>query len=343
MSNDGRRPPPIQFGFDYQNAKPLILLGLLLAIVVGIALTSFFQVEPEGRSVVKRFGKVVAIKEPGLHIKLPFGIDRVTFVETERVQKEGFGITVTSSPRPTDRFSRTSISPRRSDAIEEALMLTGDLNVIEVKWVVQYKINDPDKWLHQVKAQEESIRDVSEAVMRRSVGNQLGSYVLTKGRSRIAAEVKEEMQRILDSDDPESYNMGVDIVAIELQDVNPPSEVRDSFNDVNKAQAEKERLIYDADKERKEKVLSAEGEAARIISEAEGYQAAVTNAALGAVARFNAIYEQYKAQPQVTRQRMYLESVGDALQQAGKVLVVEEGGAAPLPFLNLGGEGGPLK
>jgi len=339
--NGRQAPNPIKLDIDIERMKPLILLGLLLLLVIGIVLTSFFQVEPEGKSVVKRFGKVVAVKDPGLHMKLPFGIDKQTFVETERVQKEEFGFRLSSSAVSNSRFGIPSDPrtrrPSRADAEanEESLILTGDLNVIVVKWVVQYKIDDPDRWLHQVHNQPESIRDISEAVMRRAVGNRLGSYVLTKGRAELAEEVRSEMQRILDSEDDESYNMGVRIVAVELQDVIPPVEVQDSFNEVNKAEAERERLVYDADKLRKELVLAAEGEAKRLVSEAEGYAASVTNEAIGAVARFNAIYAQYTVNPEVTRQRMYIESVGGALSQAGQVLVVEDGGTAPLPLLNL--------
>jgi len=340
--NGRQAPNPINLDFDIERMKPLILLGLLLLLVIGIVLTSFFQVEPEGKSVVKRFGKVVAVQDPGLHMKMPFGIDRVTFVETERIKKEEFGFRLNagSSGSSASRFGNardTRSRPSRADAeaIEESLILTGDLTVIVVKWVVQYKINDPDKWLHNVHNQVESIRDISEAVMRRAVGNRLGSYVLTRGRAELADEVRSEMQRILDSEDKESYNMGVRIVAVELQDVVPPLEVQDSFNDVNRAEAERKRLVYDADKMRKELVLAAEGEAKRIVSEAEGYSASVTNGAVGAVARFNAIYEQYQQNPEVTRQRMYIESVGGALSQAGQVLVVEDGGTAPLPLLNL--------
>jgi len=337
--NGRQAPNPIKLDFDIERMKPLILLGLLLLLVIGIVLTAFYQVEPEGKAVVKRFGKVIGDpSEPGLHVKMPFGIDKVTFVETERVQKEEFGFRLNTASANSGfgssrNTTRGSTSRQNSEAAEESMILTGDLNVIIVKWVVQYKIDDPDRWLHQVHNQVESIRDISEAVMRRAVGNRL----LTRGRAELAEEVRSEMQRILDSEDDESYNMGVRIVAVELQDVIPPLEVQDSFNEVNKAEAERERLVYDADKLRKELVLAAEGEAKRLVSEAEGYRASVTNEAIGAVARFNAIYEQYKQNPEVTRQRMYIESVGGALSQAGRVLVVEDGGTAPLPLLNLDG------
>lgn len=327
------RSPYNQMPFDIQpdKIKPLLIAVAVIALLVGAALTSYYTVAPEGMSVVKRFGKVVGLpKTPGLHFKLPFGIDKDYFVETERIQKEVFGgVTETSS---------FGVSKNRS--LEESLMLTGDLNVIEVKWVVQYKILDPDAWLHQVNGQIESIRDISEAVMRRVVGNKVSSLVLTSDRNEVAQTVREEMQRILHSDDPESYNMGVDIIAIELQDVTPPDAVKPSYNDVNMARAEQEQLINEADRERKEKILTAEGEANRMISEAEGYSASATNVAVGAVARFQAIYDEYKASPEVTRQRMYLEAVGTAIEQAGQVIMTNEGGANPLPLLNLGPKGG---
>src|SRR5690606_34841825 len=191
-----------------------VAVGIVLLLAAGVIvvwglLSAFYSVEPDGKAVVKRFGRVVAVRDPGLHVKLRFGIDRAWFVPTERVLKEEFG------------FRTVAVGPRTrygdADLLGESLMLTGDLNVIALTWVVQYRVQDPDLWLHRVLDQPDTIRDISESVMRRIVGNRLGSDVLTIGRAEVAAEVKAEMQRILDG-----YEMGVHIQAVELQDVTPP-------------------------------------------------------------------------------------------------------------------------
>ena len=321
-----RRPyNQVQFDFNPEKLRPLLIGGLLIALVAAAALTSFYSVRPEDQAVVKRFGKVVSVQPPGLHMKMPFGIDRVYPVATKLVQRESFG-------------ARDGFSGGVDD--EQSLMLTGDLNVIEVKWRVQYKIEDPDAWLHQVNQPTESIRDVSEAVMRREVGNQLGSRLLTTGREDLSDRVESEMQRILHSDDPESYNMGVDVLAVEFHSITVPDEVKPSYNDVNKARTEKKRQINEADRDRKEKVLAAKGEALRIVSEAEGNAASVTNAAFGAVARFNALRAEYELAPEVTMRRLYIDAVGEALGKAGKVILTEEGGGGPFPLLHMDAKGG---
>ena len=209
-------------------------------------------------------------------------------------------------------------------------MLTGDLNVINVEWVVQYRIKDPDKFLHRVRNQLQSIRDISEAVMRRIVGNRLGSDVLTVGRVEVAALAKSEMQRILDS-----YDMGVHVSTIQLQGVTPPDPVKPAFNEVNEAQQEKERLINEAEKRRNQEVPKAQGEAQQIIAEAQGYAAERINLAKGEASRFKAIQTEYSQAQEVTRQRLYIETMDKVISQVRKVYVVEEGGIMPIPLLNL--------
>jgi len=326
----------IRLGGDLKKTLRYLGWGLLVVVVLAGILTSFYTVQPEGKAVVKRFGEVVAIREPGLHMKLPFWIDRTYFVPTERVLKEEFGFRT----REAGQRTRYEKSPAQQD---ESLMLTGDLNVIDVEWVVQYLIKDPDQFLHRVRNQRESIRDVSEAVMRRIVGNRLGSEVLTVGRVEIAAMAKEEMQEILDS-----YNLGVHISTIELQDVTPPDSVKPAFNEVNEARQEKERLINEAEKRRNQEIPRAMGEAQQIIAKAEGYAAERVNRAEGEASRFTAILKEYRQAPEITRQRLYLETMEDILPRLGKVYVVEEGQMMPIPLLNLqetapqqgGGSGG---
>jgi membrane protease subunit HflK len=321
-----QHPPPLP-QFDPSNLKHVIRIALLV-IVVLIALSAFqsivFSVEPEEKAVIQRFGKVIDIKGPGLHFKLPLGIDTARFVPTERVLKEEFGF-------------RTTVAAQRSQYAKtpamqnESLMLTGDLNVIDVEWVVQYRVSDPVKFLFQVRDPRDTIRDISEAVMRRIVGNRLGSEVLTIGRVAIADEVLSEMREILSS-----YDMGINIERIELQDVTPPETVKPAFNEVNEARQQREKLVNEAEKERNRVIPRARGEADQIVAEAEAYRSERTNQAKGEAARFTSLLSAYLESPEVTTRRLYLEAIEQVLPNVGKVTVIEEGGTAPVPLLHLG-------
>ncbi|MFW5841101.1 MAG: FtsH protease activity modulator HflK, partial [Planctomycetota bacterium] len=220
---------------------------------------------------------------------------------------------------------------------QESLMLTGDLKVIDVEWVVQYRIDDPDKWLHQVRNPRETIRDVSEAVMRRVVGNRLGSNALTEGRPEIAEEVKREMQLILEDgkEGGDDYEMGIHIGSVEMQDVTPPDPVKPAFNEVNKARQEKESLINEAEKLRNRIIPRARGEAEQTISEAEAYAAERVNAAKGQAARFLAILEEYSKAPEVTRQRLYIEMADSVFPGLGQIYILQQGANQPLPLLDM--------
>jgi len=305
-----------------EKLKSLLLWGGALLIVT-LGISSFYTVQPEGKAVVKRFGKVVSIKEPGLHFKLPFPIDRKYFIPTERVLKEEFGFRTQKAGQRT-QYVRDKVHE------DESLMLTGDLNVINVEWVVQYRINDPNKFLHRVEDQRATIRDVSEAVMHRIVGNRLGSDVLIVGRVEVAALAESEMQKILDS-----YDMGVHVSTIQLQDVTPPDSVKPAFNKVNEARQEKERLINEAEKRRNQEVPKAQGEAQQIIAEAQGYAAERINLAKGEASRFKAIQTEYSHAPEVTRRRLYIETIDKVISRVQKIYVVEEGQIMPIPLLNL--------
>ena len=205
---------------------------LVLVVLIG-GQSTFYTVEPDEEAVVIRFGKFLGTYPPGFHFKLPFGIDKNINVKTKRVLQEEFGF------RTVSLESRTRYSEANYD--DESLMLTGDLNVADVEWVVQYQISDPFKYLFQTKSPVRNIRDVSESIMRRVVGDKLVTEVLTTGRVEIAAKAKGLMQEVLDH-----YDMGVKIVTIELQDVNPPDLVKPSFNEVNEAKQEQEKVINQA-------------------------------------------------------------------------------------------------
>lgn len=311
---------------------PLVAIGLVVVFIVIAGFTSVYTVQPEERAVITRFGKLIDVRGPGLHFKIPFGVDNVERVPTARILKEEFGFR-------TRQVGARSDYAQSPEHLAEALMLTGDLNVVEVQWVVQYQVTDPVDFLFHIHTPERTIRDVSEAVVRRIVGNRLLSGVLSgKGRVDIAATARDEIARILTD-----YGMGVSIRTVELQDVVPPAAVRPSYNAVNEAQQERERLINEAEKRRNQEIPRARGEAQQLINEAEGYKAERINRALGDADRFKAIVAEYKQAPTVTRRRLYLETLDKALPRAGQILVVEPGSSAPLPLLNLDSRSGGAK
>jgi membrane protease subunit HflK len=324
LGSQGERPPD---GPDFPFNVPAFSwkwVGIFVAalVVVGV-FTSFYTVQPEQRAVVKRFGAVVYQTDPGLHFKLPFGIDQAELVPTERVLKEEFGFRTTQQTATSARYETAGL-----DA--ESLTLTGDLNIIRVEWVVQYRISDPIKWLYEVREAEHTLRDVSEAVMRQIVGNRLGSEVLTVGRVEISIQARREIQQIMDG-----YQSGVTILTVELQDVLPTTRVQPAFNEVNIARQERERMINEAEKRKNQVIPKVRGQANQLVAEAQGYGAERVNRAHGEVARFGAILSEYKQAPEVTRRRLYLEMIGDVLPRAGQVLVVQQGQQDPLPLLDV--------
>jgi membrane protease subunit HflK len=301
-----------------------------LAIIIGVAFlgwtafSSFYTVQPEERAVVKRFGRVIGITDPGLHFKLPLGLDRVQLVATERVLKQEFGFrTEDSSALERTRFVD-------QDFPNESLMLTGDLNIIQVEWVVQYRISDPIRYLYGMRDPTGTLRDLSESVMRRVVGNRIGSEVLTIGRVEIANTARDEIQAAMDK-----YDNGIRIITVELQDVVPPPRVQPAFNEVNEARQELERMINEATRQANQAIPRAQGTANRIISEAEGYATERVNRSLGETARFTAVLLEYRNVPEVTRSRLYLETLTEALPRIGSILVVQDDQIPPLPLLNL--------
>jgi len=303
---------------------PLGGIGGIVVLVLAVLLlwSSWFTVQPEETGVVQRFGKVVRTVGPGLHFKIPYGVETVLLVPTARVLKEEFGFRTAVPGR------RTQYSPR--DFLNESLMLTGDLNVIDVDWIVQYRIDDPVKFLFQVREPVDTIRDVSEAVMRRIVGNRLGSDVLTVGRETVQEEVKLEMQKIL-----ADYETGVRITAVKLQDVTPPDPVKPAFNEVNEARQDKERTINQAQEQANREIPKARGEAARTIAEAQGYGLERVNRAKGEANRFQAILAEYRKAPEVTRKRLYLEALTVILPEAKSLYIVDADQKALIPWLSL--------
>lgn len=299
-------------------------IGGIVVLVLAVVLlySSWFTVQPEETGVVQRFGKVVRTEGPGLHFKIPYGVETVRLIPTARVLKEEFGFR-TEVPGRRTRFSARQF-------LNESLMLTGDLNVIDVDWIVQYRIADPVKFLFQVREPVDTIRDVSEAVMRRVVGNRLGSDVLTVGREAVQVEVKVEMQEILNA-----YETGIRITAVKLQDVTPPDPVKPAFNEVNEARQDRERTINQAQEQANREIPKARGEAKRTIAQAEGFALERVNQAKGEANRFQAILTQYRRFPEVTRKRLYLEALTTILPAAQSLYIVDADQKALIPWLSL--------
>ncbi|HEX9820974.1 MAG TPA: FtsH protease activity modulator HflK [Methylomirabilota bacterium] len=302
-----------------------LITGAAVVLVAILLWSSWFTVQPEETGVVQRFGAVVRSVGPGLHFKLPYGIEMVRLVPTARVLKEEFGFR-TVATRPGQRTQYGDDKALK----DESLMLTGDLNVIDVQWIVQYRIEDPVRYLFRVRESGQTIRDIAEAVMRRIVGNRLGSDVLTVGRVAVSTEMKEEMQKILSA-----YETGVRLVTVELQDVTPPDSVKPAFNEVNEARQDRERTINQAQEQANREIPRARGEAARTITEAEGHAVERVNRASGEATRFLAILDQYQAAPDVTRRRLYLEALGAMLPEAKALYIVDGDQKALVPWLQV--------
>lgn len=224
----------------------------------------------------------------------------------------------------------------RGDFSDESLMLTGDLNVIDVQWIVQYRVEDPVRYLFQVREQGQTFRDVAEAVMRRVVGNRLGSDALTVGRVGIASKAKEEMQKILSD-----YQTGIRLVTVELQDVTPPDPVKPAFNEVNEARQDLERMVNQAQEQANKVIPRARGEAKQAITESEGYALERVNRAQGEATRFLAILNEYRQVPEVTRRRLYLEAMREVLAEAKGLYIVDSEQKALVPWLSLDSGQGP--
>jgi len=306
----------------FKGRSSLIIAALLLAALFWSA---WFTVQPQETGVVQRFGKVVRTAGPGLHFKLPFGIETARMVPTARVLKEEFGFrTVASTPG-----EKTQYDPRGSYK-DESLMLTGDLNVIDVQWIIQYRIEDPIRFLFHVRETPKTIRDITEAVMRRAVGNRIGSDVLTTGRVEVASEAKAEIQKILSD-----YKAGVRLVTVELQDVTPPDTVKPAFNEVNESRQDKEQTINKAEERANREIPKARGVAAQSISEAEGYALERVNRAQGEATRFKSILKEYVEAPQVTRRRLYLEAMTGLLADMKRLYIVDQDQKAMVPWLSM--------
>jgi membrane protease subunit HflK len=305
--------------------RTIVVIALVLIGIVLVA-GSFFTVAPDEMGVILRLGKFARTTEPGLHFKLPFGVETLTKVPVQRQLKAEFGFrTVTPGVR-----SEYAMPP---EAAAEAVMLTGDLNVVVVEWIIQYKIKDAYKWLFKMRDNAKAFRDINEAVVRRAVGDNSVDEVITVGRARIALEAQQEIQTLCDA-----YELGIDVSQLIFQDVNPPDPVKPSFNEVNEALQEKERKINEAWSEYNNEIPKAQGVAEQAIRSAEGYATERINNALGDANRFSQVYREYAKAPDVTRKRLYLETINEVLSKINRKVISDDKLRNLLPLLNLAEE-----
>ncbi len=326
--------------------RRLAFWAFLIGFIVTTLSTTFYKVDPEETGVIQMFGKFVRVEEPGLHMKLPFGVETIRLVKTRRVQTQEFGFqTVKAGIRSeySDTFTGLGSSRRgntlryqkdvgfEADSfLQESMMLTGDLNLAVVDWIVQYRYTDPYKYLFKMRNVDDTVRDMSEAVMRQAIGDRTVDEVITLSRVEIQDEVKKELQILLDR-----FECGIEVDQVVLQSVNPPDEVKPSFNDVNTARQDKERMINQAWEDYNKYVPKARGDAERVIREAEGFALERVNNAEGNAKRFSSVWNEYKLAPEITRRRMYLETMEKLFASVPNKTLIDKDLKGILPFMDL--------
>ena len=298
------------------------IIGLVVLVLMGFVVwTGFFQIAADSVGVVVRFGEVHRVVEPGLHFKIPLGVEDVHMVPTRKQLKQEFGF------RTIEAAERSQYATQGYE--DESLMLTGDLNVVDVQWTIQYRITDPEDYLFRVRNVDDTLRFLTQAVMREVVGDRTVNEVLTVGRADLSTTVNARLQRQV-----ERYEMGVTVSDVILQDITPPGPVRPSFDEVNQAQQDQQRLINEARRDYNAAVPRARGEAAQLIQRAEGYKTQRINRAEGQVARFRALYDEYVEAPEITRQRIYLETMSETLSQVDNLVIIDSDADNIIPYLS---------
>ena len=339
-------------GKDYgPAARKTISAGVFVILLIAAVATSIYTVPTNSVGVVKRFGRYSRSTEPGIHLKAPFWIESATPVPVRKIQKEEFGFRTLQAGVDSRYLRVEDIDARRAsnndlarmisqsgerfsgssgllaDAAKgilrgEYIMLTGDLNIIDVEWIVQYKIKDARSYLFNVREPSQTIRDASQAVMRLLIGNGSVDEAITIGRGANESAARELLQNLLDD-----YESGIHVEVVKLQSSNPPMKVRPAFNEVNKALQQKQQKINEAMKGYNEAIPKTDGEAKKLVETAKGYAAERVNMALGDIAKFNKIYEEYKEAPDITKQRLYLETMAKVLPTIPEKWIIEQGGA----------------
>ncbi|MEE4270573.1 MAG: FtsH protease activity modulator HflK [Thermoanaerobaculales bacterium] len=326
---ESQGPPTIDIN-QFRRHKPpakTIITGLVVVGLAIVAFSSIFTIQPEEVGVVLRFGGYNRTADPGLNFKLPNPLEQVMKVPVQRQLKQEFGF------QTVDADVRTRYSDRNFEG--ESLMLTGDLNVAVVEWIAQYRVDDPYKYLFKVRSVTKTFRDMNEAVMRAVIGDRSVDEVITIGRLEIEDEVKVRLQELCDR-----YETGIVVDQIVLQDVNPPDPVKPSFNEVNQAEQERERAINDARSEYNRIIPKARGQAEETIQQAEGYALDRVNRARGDAVAFSEVLAAYKRAPEVTRRRIYLETMEAVYPGLERKLIIDGEMSGVLPLLDLKGTGG---
>lgn len=317
------RFPSRQFAGQPYSVR-LIALAVCGLFLVMASWTSFYTVPAESEGVVLRFGASRGTVPPGLHFKIPFGVDTVAIVPVRRQLKQEFGFATAGSTNPWQHGDR-------NDQILEKSMVTGDLNAALVEWVVQFRVDRPDLYLFKVRNADATLRDASESIMREVVGDRTVDEVITVGRQEIEVESLQRLQTLA-----AEYEMGIKIDQVQLKNVNPPERVQASFNEVNQSQQERERAINIANGEYNKSIPRARGQAAQKISAAQGYATRRINEAEGDVAAFQAQLQEYVKAPEVTRLRIYLETMAQVLPKVRSKIILDDEVGGLLPFLDLG-------
>ncbi len=301
--------------------KFVVPVIVLFSVIVGLT-SAVYQIPTDSVGVVLRFGKYVTEVQPGLRFKVPFGIDKVLILPVKRQLKEEFGFGTSGASNPHQYKSQSFNKEKR--------MVTGDLNAALVEWVIQYRISDPKNYLFKVRNAEDTLRDISESVMREVVGDRTVDEVLTIGRQEIESEALIKMQELASK-----YEVGISIDQVQLKNVNPPTKVQKSFDEVNQAQQEKEKLINEARREYNRSIPLAEGEKDQKIQEAEGYNLRRVNEAKGDVANFSAVLAEYMKAPDVTKLRLYHETMQEVLANVKSKNIIDSDAKSVLPLLQL--------
>ena len=326
MDNQGPRTIDIS---DFRPGKPptkLVLAGALLLIGALVLFSAVFTIQPEEVGIVLRFGKYIRTAEPGLNFKLPAPMEQVLKVPVQRQLKQEFGF------QTVEAGVKTRYSAR--DFVDESLMLTGDLNVVVVEWIAQYRVADPYKYLFRVRNVTKTFRDMNEAVMRAVVGDRSVDEVITIGRLEAENQAKLMLQELNNQ-----YETGIQVEQIVLRSVDPPDQVKPSFNEVNQAEQERERAINEARGEYNRVIPKARGEADQLIEQAEGYAIDRVNRAKGDAALFDEVYAAYRRAPEVTRRRIFLETMETIYPAMERKILLDNNLKGVLPLLQLDGAG----
>ena len=297
--------------------QTIVFVILVFAIVLVFA--SFYKVDATEQAVITRFGKYIKTVSPGLHMKIPFGIEKNYNVPVKVVQTEQFGFSTQKSSR-NDNYNYS----------KESTMLTGDLNIVDVEWIIQYKITNPSDWLFKVNDKKQTIRDISQSVINTLVGDRAILDVMGIERSSIQNQAQIKMNEYF-----EQLGLGINVIAVQLQNVVPPRGVQDAFEDVNMASQDMERYINEGKEAYNAQIPLSQGIADQQIQIAEGYAIDRVNRAKGDVARFNAIYSEYQKAPSVTRERLYLEMMEEIFKNTKNAVIIDKELQNMLPIKNI--------